>query len=105
MLKNEWLRKEINELNNEIKNKKKDDYSDDIQFILFMIFLIPLLLTAIYGNANTISQESNKFCEDELTTCGVWWRCKVCRNSNYSEYADWQGNYYCNVCGTKMGDE
>lgn len=67
----------------------------------FLALLIPLFLfTCSFAFAksfriNSFEQDSSK---------GVQWRCKRCGGFNYSETADWEGNYYCAKCGACKGD-
>lgn len=99
--KNDWLEKELNNLQNDKKFKKVNDTS---LLIKFVVFLVPLLIWGM----NLSAHEQIHICPECRNAWGytqsAQWRCKGCGMYCYSESPDWKGDYYCS-CGLRMGDE
>jgi hypothetical protein len=109
------IRKLIWEKRAYAEKKRKNRYdSDTYTMILYMLLLVPLILTMalkadVYVNDVYINKDLGVY---EIDACvfkdpGVFFTCKRCRNSQWQDAknADWRGNFYCTVCGVRMGDE
>jgi len=100
---NEWLNKEIKFVEIENKRDRNKNY-DTITMIKCFVLFIPLIVIGISLNANESFDVSTQRALI-VRSASAQWRCKVCRNYIYTDEHDWRGDYYCPVCGTKMGDE
>jgi hypothetical protein len=102
------LRRLINEKKASAQiNRKNRNNSDTHTLLLYMLFLIPLVLTMVLKAEVYMNED---MCE--IDTCifkdaGVFFTCKRCRNSQWQDARNqnWRGEYHCAVCGVRMGDE
>jgi len=98
-MNNDWIEQETRYLSTE--RKKKNVNTDNYVMIQYLILLIPLFFYAMSLHA------FNNVCEYEESSYndGIFWTCKRCRTSQWSNQRDWTGHYYCANCGVKAGDE
>ncbi|MEI8365232.1 MAG: hypothetical protein WCF65_02330 [Parachlamydiaceae bacterium] len=67
--------------------------------------LLILILPLFIATCGSAFARSASISSTEITAAkGTQWRCKRCGGFNYSEAADWEGNYYCAKCGAIKGD-
>lgn len=94
----DWIDTEEKNILKDMKNKR---YPQDTKTLIFFILvLIPLAFFSFFPKA--FAEIPSAHCSyDE----GVFWTCKRCRTSQWSNQRDWMGNYYCSHCGIRKGDE
>lgn len=101
-MNNEWLDNEIECISKEKKKKFKNN--DTKTMIQFIILLLPLLFIGMMLHAKNID-EINRLDSECARDDGIWWTCRRCRMSQWSNLRDWMGNYHCSNCGVRAGDE
>jgi len=105
----DWLLNEINAIKYErLRSKKKSFFknSDTKQFFIIMLLLVPLFFLALNANADITCPTCNQNLHIVVEASrSASWRCNGCKRFVYSEESDWRGDFYCNNCGKRKGDE